>query len=254
MRLFQGKKEAEKILSDLKKKIKKAKLKPGLAVILVDGDRASRLYVELKKGVAKRVGIRFILRRFSPGAGQERIIKEIKNLNRDKKIHGILVQLPLPRGYCTSKIIGAVDPKKDVDRGVLASVIYFALKKGIRETKQKEIVAVVNSHFFGKALEKFFLQKGIRINYLLRKDFSPRRIKSADAIITICGCPRLIKGDMIKDGAVLIDAGIPADVDRESVEKKAAFLTPVPGGLGPLTVALLLKKVYQKAYGSCQNH
>ena len=164
MRLFQGKKEAEKILSDLKRKIKKAKLKPGLAVILVGRDPASGLYVKLKKRAARKVGLRFILRSFHSRAGQERIIKEIEAFNQRKDIHGIMVQLPLPRGYSASKIIGKIDPKKDVDKDVLASVIYFAFKKGLRKRKRKKVVAVVNSQFFGKNLQKFFLQRGIKIN------------------------------------------------------------------------------------------
>jgi methylenetetrahydrofolate dehydrogenase (NADP+)/methenyltetrahydrofolate cyclohydrolase len=255
MRLFQGKKEAEKILSDLKKKIKKEQCRPRLAVILVGEDPACKLYVKLKSKAARRVGIRVVLRKFSAGAGEKRIVEEIKALNQNKNIQGILVQLPLPKGYEVNKIIEIIDSEKDVDREVLTSAIYFAFKKGLRQTKKKKVIAVVNSEFFGKALEKFFSRKGVKINYLLRKNFSPSKIRAADAIITVCGCHKLIKGDMIKKGVVLVDAGIPADIDRESVKNKAGFLTPVPGGIGPLVVALLLKNVYNNcAYGNCKTY
>jgi len=251
MRLFQGKKEAEKILSDLARKIKNKKIRPGLAVILVGKDPASLLYIKLKSKAAKRVGINFFLFKFSARASQQNIIKKIKELNEKKNIQAILVQLPLPKKYQTNKTVKTISPEKDADRGVLPAAIYFALKRGLKKTKRKKIVALVNSDFFGKTLKKFLSQKGVKMSYVLRKDFSPSKIKKADAVISVCGCHKLIKGDMIKKGVVLIDAGIPADVDRESVKHKASFLTPVPGGTGPLTVALLLKNVYKNhTYGT----
>ena len=250
MRLFQGKKEAEKILSDLKKKIKEAKLRPGLAVILIGEDPASKLYIKIKSEAATRVGIRMVLRKFSVRLNEDKIIGEIGSLNKREDIHGILVQLPLPKGYDTDKIIRAIDSKKNVDKGVLPSAIYIALKQGLKNIKKKNITAVVNSDFFGEVLKRFFHEKKIKINYILRRFFSSAKIKKADALIVACGCHKLIKGDMIKKGAVLIDAGVPADVDENSVKNKAGFLTPVPGGIGPLTVALLLKNIYKKAYGN----
>ena len=254
MRLFRGKKEAEKILSDLKKKIRKERISPGLAVILVDGDRASRLYIGLKKKAARRVGIKVFLFKFSRKAGQKRIIEKIKSLNKKKNIHGILVQLPLPKGYNTDKIIKAIDPEKDADKNVLPSAIYLAFKRGLMRVGKKKTTAVVNSRFFGENLKRFFSEKGVKIDHILKKNFSLSKIRKADVIIAVCGCHKFIKGDMIKKGAILIDAGIPADVDKESVKKKAAFLTPVPGGIGPVTVALLLKNVYKKYYGSSKTH
>ena len=239
----------------MKKKIKQKRCKPGLAVILVGENPASKLYVKLKTKAAERVGIRVILRSFSVKAGAKKIIDEIIVLNRNKNIHGILVQMPLPKGYDTNEVIKIIDHVKDVDKEILPSAIYFAFKKGPGGKKKNKVVALVNSDFLGKSLKKFFLRKKVKINYLLKKDFLPSKINSANVIITALGCHKLIKGDMIKKGVVLIDAGIPADVDKESVKNKAAFLTPVPGGIGPLVVALLLKKVYKNcAYGSCKTY
>ena len=236
----------------MKKKIKKRK--PCFAAILVGSNPASRLYLRLKREAGRRVGIKMILCQFSARVGQKKIVEEIKRLNQNRNIHGILVQLPLPKGYNADKIIKTIDLKKEIDEGVLLSAIYFAFKRGLKYTNKKKVVAVVNSEFFGKALKDFFSEKGIKIEYLMKNNFSSSKISKADFIITVCGCHGFIKGDMIKKGVVLIDAGIPADVDKESVRNKAAFLTPTPGGIGPLTVALLLKNVYKKAYGSCKTH
>jgi len=253
MRLFQGKKEAEKILLDLKKKIAREKVRPKLAVILVGDNPASKLYVKMKNRAARRVGISLVLRKFSSRAGEKRIIGEIRTLNQNKKIQGILVQLPLPGRYNADKIIKTIDPEKDVDRDVLPSTLYFAFKKGVRARLKSDfnlsrlkIIVLVNSKFFGETLKNFFFCRGLKINYFVvgRGRVS---LKPADALITVLGCNQCIKGDMIKKGVILIDAGIPVDVDKESVKSRAAFLTPTPGGIGPLTVALLLKNVYKKA-------
>jgi len=279
MEIFDGKKEAEKILIDLKKRIKREKLSPSLAVVLVGKNPESLLYIKNKKKAAEKVGIKIVLCEFRKNVGEERIIKKIKKLNDDQSINGIIVQLPLPQGLNTSKIINSIDPKKDVDGfceknramlkknkpyffPVLPSAIFTIIKSLPFEIKEKRIIALVNSDIFGKTLKTFFDKKGVKIKYLLGKNKIFLPLKRADIIISACGRPYFIKGEMVKKGVALIDAGIRivkgkvvGDVDRKSLDNKASFLTPVPGGVGPLTVALLLKNVYlgakaqKKKYG-----
>jgi len=265
MIIFNGKKIADKILSDLKKKTDRLKIKPKLAVILAGEDKSSELFIRNKKKAAKEVGIEVLLYKFKENVPEKEIIRKIKNLDNDKSVNGIIVQLPLPKGFSPEKIIGAVSPLKDVDgfgkrssfSSPFISAVIVALKNSTKDIKGKKILALVNSDIFSNRLRFFLKKEGIKAEYILRKNFSPNKINKnkADIIITVLGAPNFIKGDMIKKGTILIDGGITVtrnkktvgDVDRKSVSGKAAFLTPVPGGTGPLTVALLLKNVYLAA-------
>jgi methylenetetrahydrofolate dehydrogenase (NADP+)/methenyltetrahydrofolate cyclohydrolase len=277
MKIFNGKKAADKILKDLAAAIKKEKLSPVLSVVLVGDNEASRLYVDLKKKAAAKIGIKIIEQQFSAQAKEEEIIEYLIKSNNDAQVSGIIIQLPLPATLNTDRIIKAIDPKKDVDgfhpetkkmleknkailKPVLPQVILIILqaawKKGFAG---KNIFALVNSEVFGQTLKSVLAPAKAQVNYRVRNTCMvlgvEKEIKLADAIISVCGCPNMIKGEMIKDGAVLVDAGITryhdgkvaGDIDKASVEAKAAFLTPVPGGVGPLTVALLLKNVYLAA-------
>ena len=271
MRIFNGKKEAEKILSDLKKKIKKERIEPKLAVILVGSNEASKLYIKLKRKKSRETGIQLKQHKFKKWNKEEAILQKIEVLNKNRLVNGIIVQLPLPEGFNTGKILSKINPKKDVDGfhkktlffSPFISAILIALKKSSRNLKGKKIITLVNSDIFGATLKKFLKKEKIKSNYFLRRKLSPSKLKAklktADILITVCGCPKLIKKDMIKNRAILIDGGITliknkvvGDVDKKSVKNKAAFLTPVPGGLGPLTIALLLKNVYltAKKYGN----
>lgn len=267
MKIFNGKKKADEILSDLEKRIKKEGKELKLAVVSVSEDDASKVFIKNKKKAAKRLGIGISHSRFNSKARQEDIIRRIESLNKNKKITGIIVQLPLPGRLNENKIISKVNLEKDVDGfkknspfiPPLVSAILLSLKASSKNFKGKKIVALVNSDFFGNALKVSLGKERIKIDYVKNKK-SPK-IKSADIVISVCGCPNYIKGDMIKKNAVLIDGGIAVskekkvlgDVDRESVSGKAGFLTPVPGGLGPLTVVLLLKNVYYAAKYSKNN-
>ncbi len=276
MKIFNGKAAANKILKELAANIKKEKLRPGLAVILVGGNEASKLYMSFKKIASQKIRIDFFDFYFSASANERDVIFKIKELNDDEKISGIIVQLPLPAVFDTDKIISAIDPAKDVDgfhkenirqfeKGeiklapVLPSAILLAIKDAKCQVPCKKVsdaLALVNSDFFGKSLKIVLEKEGGKLDYIVRNvcviKGAEYDIKSADILISACGCPNFIKADMIKEGAVLIDAGITrysdgkvlGDFDRESVAKKAAYLTPVPGGIGPLTVALLLRNVY----------
>jgi len=277
MKLFDGKKVARKILKELAAEIKKAKIKPKLAVILVGDDEASKLYVRLKKEAGKKVRIEVVEHKFSVQASEEEIISCVDRLNKDPEINGIVVQLPLPAVLNTDRIIDAIEPTKDADgfhrvnrqllaKGqasllpVLPLTILTALTAAFKnKVADKKILALVNSEIFGQTLRMVLVKEGWRMDYLVRRTCvvfgAEKEIKTADVIISVCGCPQMIKGEMIKQGAVLIDAGITryhdgkvsGDVDMESIKNKAVFLTPVPGGLGPLTVALLLRNVYLAA-------
>lgn len=273
MKLFDGKKVSQKILKELAEEIKKAKIKPRLAVILVGEDEASKLYVKLKKEAGKKVGIEVQEHRFSSQAPEDEIISYINRLNNDLDVNGIIVQLPLPAVLNADKIIEAIDSKKDVDgfhrenrklleKGkeailpILPIVILTALDSAKKLVTGKNVLALVNSDIFGQTLKIILAREGFAVDYLVRNTCvlfgAEKELKTADILISVCGCPNMIKGESIKEGAILIDAGVTryhdgkvvGDIDRESVKNKAAFLTPVPGGLGPLTVALLLRNVY----------
>ena len=285
MIIFNGKEISEKILLDLKEKIKEEKAAPKLAVISVGEDLASRLFIKNKKRAAKKVGIKVIQYKFKEKSKEREIIQKIKGLNADLSVNGIVAQLPLPKGFNVEKIISAIEPKKDVDgfhkanrrllkKGtpyffpVLPSAILVGLRRAKKSLKDpegelsvpygagKKIIALANSDIFGQTLKTFLKREEIKTSYFLRKRFLSSKIKSklksADIIITVCGCPHLIQGNMLKKGVILIDGGIAVlsggrvvgDVDKKSVGGKASFLTPVPGGIGPLTIALLLKNVF----------
>jgi methylenetetrahydrofolate dehydrogenase (NADP+)/methenyltetrahydrofolate cyclohydrolase len=281
MKLFNGQKAADKILKELKVEIEKKKIRPVLAAILVGEDEASKLYIRLKKEVGKKVGIEVRDFNFSSQAKEEEIIAEIKKLNDDKRIQGIIIQLPLPAVFNTDKIIEVISPAKDVDgfhqenRRLLAKrkepnfmpvlpaailrAISEAVKNSLPTLKDKNILALVNSETFAQVLKSVLEKEGLSLKYQARNTCLvlglEKEMQNADVLISVCGCPNLIKGAMIKNGAILIDGGITryhdgkvvGDVDRQDVADKAAFLTPVPGGIGPLTVALLLCNVYLAA-------
>lgn len=277
MKIFNGKKEADKILREIKDAIKEVRLRPVLAVVLVGDDEASKLYVRLKKEAAKKIGVEVIERRFSSQAKEDEITSYIGRLNNDSDVNGIIIQMPLPAVLNADRIVDAVDPAKDVDgfhkanrklleKGkenfspVLPLVILTALSAAFKNKfADKKILALVNSEMFGQTLKIILEREGASVDCLARNTCVifgvEKEMKMADAIISVCGCPNMIKRESIKEGAILIDAGITryhdgriiGDIDQKSVAGKAAFLTPVPGGLGPLTVALLLKNVYLAA-------
>ena len=253
MQIIDGKKIADKILMDLKKKVKERKLKPRLAIILVGDDPSSLLYIKTKEKTAVRIGVK-IEKFFLPKKSSEsEILKVIGELNNNLNIGGILVQLPLPKRISPDKIINGISPKKDVDGLSLDSgfdspfvlSIWEALQETKENLKNKKIVALVNSEIFGKRLSLFFKRRGLDIVL----GGLPPGLK-ADVLITALGKPGIIKSSMLKKGIILIDGGISringktaGDIDAESVKQKAKWFSPVPGGLGPITVAFLLKNL-----------
>ncbi len=269
MKILDGKKIAEKILDDISKDLKKNKSKPGLAVILIGNDKASELYVKIKKEKSKKIGIDFFLFRFRENSSEKTILEKIENLNHDKKINGIIVQLPLPKKFHTQKIIDAINPVKDVDgfhpeniklflkgRGEIFPVFPQAIFKLIESSKQKlsnrKAVIISNSKLFGEIMLEALRKEKIKAEYILRKEIKNNldEIKNSDIVVSAVGMKKVIKGEMIKSGAIIIDGGISkegkkvfGDVDFESVKKIKGFISPVPGGVGPMTVACLLENV-----------
>ncbi|HEX7586215.1 MAG TPA: bifunctional 5,10-methylenetetrahydrofolate dehydrogenase/5,10-methenyltetrahydrofolate cyclohydrolase [Patescibacteria group bacterium] len=270
MKLLKGKKISEKILENLKNRIKKERLRPGLAVILVGQDKASKIYVNLKNKAAERVGIKFFLLKFKETEKETKIIQKIEELNKNKKISGIIVQLPLPKKFNTQKIINSINPEKDVDgfhpknisrfmgyEGEIWPVLPHAIARLVKSTgmkiENKKALVLANSVRFGEVMKATLQNKGMEANYILAKNIGKnlKNVKTADILISAIGKPGLVRGDIIKKGAIIIDGGITkidekvlGDADFESVKKVAGYLSPVPGGVGPVTIACLLENVY----------
>jgi methylenetetrahydrofolate dehydrogenase (NADP+)/methenyltetrahydrofolate cyclohydrolase len=248
MQLLLGRPVADAILGQLEADIKRTGVHPGIAVLLVGDDPASHLYVSMKERAAARAGIRFVKEVMADTVPEVDILARIGRWNKQADIHGILVQVPLPEGFDTEKIIAAIDPGKDVDgfhpRTVerfvagerdLCPVFPLAMAELLRSTEVpcqgKRAVALVNSEYFGKVMQAMMNDEGLAGRVILADDFQDGRetIDDADIIFSACGIPQMIRGHHVKEGVLLIDGGIAkqneqivGDVDRESVETKAA--------------------------------
>ncbi len=264
--ILDGKKLADEIKASVKKEIAAKRLTPGLATILVGNDPASELYVHLKVKSCFEVGIKGELHHLPANATEAEVISKIQAHNSNPNIHGILVQLPLPKHLNTANILNSIDPGKDVDglhsnsmgeivkgNERLASctpkAVIALLEKYKIDVEGKEVVVIGRSIEVGKPLALMLINRGatVTVCHSKTKDVSAHT-KKADIIISCTGVPGIVKGEMIKEGAVVIDVGISkvngeikGDVETESVMKKAAYVSPVPGGVGPVTVAMLLK-------------
>jgi len=271
-KIIDGRLLAEKIKNEIVKEIFRLKgVKPNLAIILVSEREDSKLYTSLKEKEAKKVGIGTHLYKFSAEVSDREILETINFLNKDDLIDGILVQLPLPEQLDTDGIILAVDLSKDVDGfhpdnlkklfvgngfsimppvfgailEMLASINY--------DLSGREVCVITNSTVFSESLVRVLKTKGAQVNIAKPDDvdLADKTIK-ADVLISAVGQARLIKKDMIKSGAVIIDVGICkagnktcGDVDFVNVKDKVSFITPVPGGVGPLTIAMAFKNTLE---------
>ena len=259
-----GKSIAEEIRQEVADQVAKLNIKPSLAVILVGSDPASHLYVSIKKKAAQEAGIEICLYTFDEDAKQDEILETIEFLNEDKEIDAILVQLPLPEHLDEDKIIQAIDPKKDVDGfGPNTKNIVPPLNMGImqlitstqEDTENKSAVILARSKEFTKSLSSMLNDFSIQAKSINPDDSdSKSATKDADIVISAMGKPESIKADDIKDNAILIDVGTTriknktiGDFNFESFSKKASHITPVPGGVGPMTVAMLLKNTISLA-------
>ncbi len=262
-----GSKLAEKINTDTKKILGSLKTKPGLAVVLVGNNTASQLYVSIKKRVAERIGINFFKYHFSNSVSEKELSKIISKLNNNKNINGIIIQLPLPEKFNTNKIIQFISPEKDVDclqekNGKTAQKISSPLISGVLELLKKtgqnidnqNISIVVKNKTFYKSVKKSLKKIGAtseKINWLTEiENTSTNSLLIADIIIIALGKPRVLTAEMVKKGVVIIDIGINkvngktvGDADFDNLIKKVRFITPVPNGVGPMTVAMLMSNV-----------
>ena len=270
MKSIEGKKISQRILEDIKKEIQRKKIKPGLAVVLIGKNKASEIYVRIKKEKAKEVGIGFSLLRFQEKDSEKKILEKIKKLNDDPEISGIIVQLPLPEKFNTEKIIKSVSPLKDVDGfheeniklflknkrrffPVFPQAIMVLVEEAKKNIKGKKAVIISNSKIFGEMMAKTLSQKKCQASYVLKSNLRKnlKKIKEADVVVIAVGVPKIISGKMVKENSIVIDGGITkkgkkvlGDADFESFKNISGWISPVPGGVGPLTIACLLRNVF----------
>ena len=269
-RVISGKEVAENILSnDLRARVEKLKDKdivPKLVVILVGEMKASASYVAQKEKFAGKAGIESEVRRFEDTIKEQEILDEIKKINSDASIHGVIVQLPLPKHISVTKVLNSIDPSKDVDGFTPNNVgklflgedtLVSCTPKGIMSILQsanvdltgKNVTVIGRSNIVGKPVSILCQQQNATVTMCHSKtrDINAK-LADADIIIVAAGVPKFINGDQIPDGAVVVDVGIQnidgklcGDVDFESASKKASAITPVPGGVGPMTVCALIE-------------
>ena len=272
--IIDGKKTAAELREELKKKVVELKsvhnAVPGLTVILVGEDPASKIYVKNKEKFAKEIGMNSEVIRYPADTEEKVVLNKIKELNEDKKISGILVQLPLPKHINKRKVIETIDYGKDVDgfhpmnvgnlsSGYNSSIpctplgCSLLLKKTEKNLSGKHAVVIGRSNLNGKPMTQLLLKENctVTITHSKTKDLKAECLR-ADIIIAAVGIPKLVKGDWVKKGTIVIDvginktdAGIVGDVDFEEVSKVAKAITPVPGGVGPMTIACLLNNTVE---------
>ncbi len=270
--------DGKKLASDIKEEVKievenlakKYGKSPSLATILVGNNPASEIYINLKDKASKEVGINSMIYRFSETITEEELFKKILELNVNKDINGILVQMPLPKHINTEKIMEAINYKKDVDgfnpinSGRLMNnneTLASCTPKGVMEMLEKygvqiegsNVTIINHSPVVGKPLALMLLSRNatVTVCHIFTKNLKEHTLK-ADILISAVGKPNLITEDMVKENAVVVDVGISrvngkilGDIDFENVKKRASFITPVPGGAGPMTVAMLLKNTVE---------
>ena len=284
--LIKGAEVAKTIREELKQEIEDLKTKhnvvPGLVTVLVGADPASQVYVGAKEKTSKELGIYSERYDLPADTSQEDLLKLIDKLNKDPKINGILVQLPLPKGLNEEEVLYAIDPKKDVDGfhpvnvGKLmigepdylpctpAGIQQLLIRSGT-PIEGAEVVVVGRSNIVGKPITNMLLQKAdganatVTICHTRTKDMA-FHTKRADILIAAVGVANYIKGDMVKEGAVVIDVGVnqigttddgkrilAGDVEFDSVKDKVKAITPVPGGVGPMTITMLMMNTVRAA-------
>ena len=272
MELLDGKIVKKQILEELKKEVEKLERKPGLVVIQVGEDPASKVYVGQKEKMAAAIGINFEHLKLKENVTQEKIEREIKKRNKDDNVDGILVQMPLPKHLDAKKIQNLIDSSKDVDglsdtnagklihhvdclepctpKGIMEILDYYKIP-----VEGKNVVIVGRSDLVGKPLAAMMLNKNATVTVAHSKTNDLKSItKNADILVAAVGKKGIITEDMVKENAVIIDVGINrvddklyGDVDFEGVKDKVSYITPVPGGVGQMTVASLGQNVI-KAY------
>ena len=277
--VLDGKSLALKIRQELKQKVDEQAVKPGLVVLLVGEDPASQIYVRNKERAANEVGFHSVVERLPETTSQEELLEKIKTLNEDDAIHGILVQLPLPKQIDSQTVLETIIPEKDVDGfhpvnlGKLLqkdeSIVPCTPKGIIRLLEEyeidltgKEMVVIGQSTIVGRPMALLGLNRGatVTVCHSRTKDLE-KQIARADIIISAVGKPNLVLREHVKKDAVIIDVGINrlesgkivGDVDFDGVKDQVSAITPVPGGVGPMTIAMLLEQTYLNACKSISN-
>ena len=267
--------DGKKVSAEVKERVRQQTLQlkndynitPGLAVVIVGDDPASRVYVNNKKKACEVVGFKSEEYALPAGTTQEELLGLVKTLNTKEDINGILVQLPLPKHLDDKAVIEAIDPKKDVDAFHAVNVGKIMLGEydflpctpaGVMEmlhhyeipVEGKECVVIGRSNIVGKPMAMLLLHENGTVTICHSRTKNLREVCArADILVAAVGIPKFVKADMVKDGAVVIDVGMDrdengklcGDVDFENVKDKCSFITPVPGGVGPMTIATLMK-------------
>lgn len=282
--ILDGKKTSAEVKEELKPRIAyltEQGCQPGVAVVLVGDDPASQIYVRNKERTCEKLGIYSVQHRLPATTPQEELIELVNNLNQDERIHGILVQLPLPPHIQEREVLYHISPEKDVDgfhpynlgRLMIGDPVFLPCTPwGVQELllrynlspEGKNVVIVGRSNIVGKPLAMMLVQKGRGANATVSMCHTGTRnlstyTRMADILVAACGSPRLITPDMVKKGAVVVDVGINrvgdktvGDVDFEGVREVASYISPVPGGVGPMTIAMLMAntvKAAERAWG-----
>ncbi|HIP42026.1 MAG TPA: bifunctional methylenetetrahydrofolate dehydrogenase/methenyltetrahydrofolate cyclohydrolase FolD [Campylobacterales bacterium] len=277
MQLIDGKSLSKKVQSNVKSEVEVLKTQknivPGLAVVIVGDDPASHAYVSMKEKACKNVGFYSIAHKMPETIRQDEIIKIIQMMNNNPHIHGILVQLPLPKHIDTNKILEVIDPSKDVDGfhaynvgRMVTNLDSFVACTPLGVMKMfeeynidlegKDVVVVGASNIVGKPMASLLLNANatVTVTHIYTKDLSAHT-RNADIVIVGVGVPNLIKENMVKEGVIVIDIGmnrledgsLSGDVDFKAVAPKCSYITPVPGGVGPMTIAMLLVNTLKSA-------
>ncbi|OGH06272.1 MAG: hypothetical protein A2W22_02680 [Candidatus Levybacteria bacterium RBG_16_35_11] len=260
-----GVKFAQRILDELKEEIKKRNLSPKLAIILMGDNPISQSYVKKKEKKAKEIGIKTIIIRLASSTSKNILRSRIEKLNSDKFVHGIIIQRPLPSQITENFVTNIIIKEKDVDgfredssfESPMSQAVYEILNSigALSLLKRKKTTIIGKGETGGKPILKFLKEKGIRHSVIDSKTKNPQKIiQESDIIISAVGKP-VINAKDLKKGVILIGVGmyknekgeLSADYNQKEVEKVASFYTPVPGGVGPLTVAMLLKNVVKAA-------
>jgi len=267
-RLLDGKKLAEKVLKSIKRQVKSRRLKLRLAVVLVGENSVSRVFIRKKKETCEKVGIDFKLYQFEKNITLQGLKNAVEKIAEEKDNSGVVIQLPLPKNLDSQEILNLIPPEKDIDclsqgsldnfyggEPLILPPVVGAVSHLLREykilVKRKNIVVIGAGRLVGQPVSKWLLNKKAKVLVVdkFTKNISSLT-KKADIIISGVGKPGLITGDMVKSGVVIIDAGtivegnkLKGDIDFRSVSKKASYITPVPGGVGPMTIACLLENL-----------
>lgn len=274
-KLLEGKKLANQLQEEMKLRVdalREKKLVPGLTVVLVGDDKASHVYVRNKERQATKIGIKSEVIRLEDTISEADLLDVIENLNQDASVHGILVQLPLPKHINEQTVLRAIDYQKDVDgfhplnmgnfllgnEGAVPCTplgIMTLLKTYNISIEGKQALVVGRSNIVGKPVALMLLEENatVTIAHSRTKDLEGL-IKQADILVSAVGIGHLIKGEFLKKGAVVVDVGMNrdengkliGDVDTESAMGIASYITPVPGGVGPMTITMLLEQTIQK--------